>query len=113
MIVRAAVCDWVLRQVVFAVVVAAVLTLHEMRPKDAELIFISGSPHCGWFRALGISARSVNATFSRICVLLPIPIFTTKWPGPVRKRRPNVPTCPGWGFINTGLPELSTVARAP
>ena len=69
---------------VVAVVVAAVLTLHAMRPKEAELISMFGSPHCGWFKALSISARSVNATFSRICVLLPIPIFTRKWPGPVR-----------------------------
>jgi len=38
---------WVVEQVVFAVVEAGVLTLHEMRPKDAELMSMFGSPHCG------------------------------------------------------------------
>ena len=63
-IVRFALC--VVEQVVFAVVEAGVLTLHEIRPKDAELMSIFGSPHCGLLKALTMSARSVNDRFSRI-----------------------------------------------
>ena len=81
-----------------------------IRPKVAELILVTGFPHCGLFKMLIRSARRVMFHPSRMVNTLATAPFRPSCPGPLAHAKFSgvFPVLPGEGFWKTVFPLLST-----
>ena len=82
-----------------------------IRPNMAELMFVLGRPHCGLFKRLMASARSINVVRSLIRTFLLNAMSRPRVPGPFTpgKFKAVLPVVPG--FVRAALTPGGQVAN--
>src|SRR5215469_5182278 len=85
----------------------AVVTMPKLDPAS---IFPLGSPNCAWLKALKSSARNCSVVDSVMVVSFSSAMSQLLSPGPLKKRRLDVPNCPICSWLKTedvkyGWPE--------